>query len=358
MPGPGNGVELRVAGRREGPVGLPPLTRGRGVVDRRADERVGEPHLRPEDHQSARPRPAPQPTPGCPARRPPATAGRPGPGVPAAASNSSVCVSVGSSRTRRTNRPSSWWPTGSGSGRGACPPSCSGVSSRAASTMASGLPPVSATMRSATGGSIGWVIDIASSSYAACSGRPASRRPGSACRRGSGVRRLPDSRRASRRGRPAAGGPRSRGRRPTPRPATARRRSRTAPAGPRPRPTAASARPGRPGTGRPAGRSPARRPRSAPAAAARAAGPRWAGRGRAAGGRRRSPGAVSDSTATMRTTCRSAARSTAWSSSADLPTPGLPPEDQRAAHPPADAVEDLAERLLLGARSINRTWPR
>ena len=107
MPGPGNYVELRIAGRREGPVGLPPLTRGRGVVDRRADERVGEPHLRPEGHHSGglrghrgglrdaqRGRRLPQPI--APAR------------LSAAASNSSVCVPAGSSRTRRTNRSSSW----------------------------------------------------------------------------------------------------------------------------------------------------------------------------------------------------------------------------------------------------------
>ena len=54
----------------------------------------------------------------------------PRPGCSAAASNSSVCVSAGSSRTRRTNRSSSWWPTGSGSSSGTCPRSCPGVSSR------------------------------------------------------------------------------------------------------------------------------------------------------------------------------------------------------------------------------------
>ena len=52
MPGPGNYVELRIARRRQGLVGLPPLDRGRGVVDRRSDKWMGELHLWPEDHQS------------------------------------------------------------------------------------------------------------------------------------------------------------------------------------------------------------------------------------------------------------------------------------------------------------------
>ncbi|HEX3219941.1 MAG TPA: hypothetical protein VHU77_07940, partial [Candidatus Limnocylindria bacterium] len=43
MPCPGNYIALRIAGRREGPVGLPPLDRGRGVVDRGPDEWVEEP---------------------------------------------------------------------------------------------------------------------------------------------------------------------------------------------------------------------------------------------------------------------------------------------------------------------------
>jgi hypothetical protein len=51
MPGPGNGIELRIARRRQGPVGLLALDCGRSVVDRRPDERRAEPHLRPEGHQ-------------------------------------------------------------------------------------------------------------------------------------------------------------------------------------------------------------------------------------------------------------------------------------------------------------------
>ncbi len=58
--------------------------------------------------------------------------------------------------------------------------------------MASGLPPVSATMRSATSASMGRPTVLASRSYASCFGRPASRRAGNACRRGSGSRGLPD----------------------------------------------------------------------------------------------------------------------------------------------------------------------
>ncbi len=52
MPGPGIGVQFGVACLREGPVGPPTLTRGRGVVYRRPDERVREAHLGPEDNQS------------------------------------------------------------------------------------------------------------------------------------------------------------------------------------------------------------------------------------------------------------------------------------------------------------------
>src|ERR1700724_3707719 len=52
MPGSGNCIEAGVAGRREGPVGLPSLDTGRGVVDRRSDQGVGELHLRREDDQS------------------------------------------------------------------------------------------------------------------------------------------------------------------------------------------------------------------------------------------------------------------------------------------------------------------
>ena len=104
VPGPGNGVEPGIARRREGPVGLPPLDRrsrrGRPPSGR-AGGRTAPAARRPP---ARRPPPAPRRTPGCPARRPPATADRPGPAGSAAASNSSVCVSAGSSRTRRTNR--------------------------------------------------------------------------------------------------------------------------------------------------------------------------------------------------------------------------------------------------------------
>ena len=76
-------------------------------------------------------------------------------------------------------------------GSGIRPPSWSGVSSRAASTTASGLPPVSATMRAATGGSIGRLIEVLRSSYAACSGRPQMRRLRQGLQARLGVRRLP-----------------------------------------------------------------------------------------------------------------------------------------------------------------------
>ena len=52
VPGPGIGIQVRIARGREGTVRPPPLARGRRVVDRRPDERMGEPHLRPEGHQA------------------------------------------------------------------------------------------------------------------------------------------------------------------------------------------------------------------------------------------------------------------------------------------------------------------
>ena len=54
VPGARDRVDPRVARRREGPVGLTPLPGGRGVVDRRPDERVGEAHLWPEGRQTGR----------------------------------------------------------------------------------------------------------------------------------------------------------------------------------------------------------------------------------------------------------------------------------------------------------------
>ena len=118
---------------------------------------------------------------------------------------------------------------------------------------------------------------------------------------------------------------------------------------PRPRPRAASARPGRPGTDRPAARSPARRPRPAPAAAARAAGPRRAGSGTSSWWTAAKPRLFSDSTATIRTICRSDGALDRVVEQRRLPHPGLPPKHQRPAHPGAHAVEHLVERLLLGA---------
>ena len=101
VPGAGNRVELGIAGVRQRAVGLALLVRRGRVVDRRPDERVEEPHLRPEDHQ-----------PGGLRRRggglgDAQRGGRlpqevvPGPGSPPPRAAAASACRAGSSRTRR-----------------------------------------------------------------------------------------------------------------------------------------------------------------------------------------------------------------------------------------------------------------
>ncbi len=278
----------------------------------------------------------------------------PWPGEPAAASSSSAWVSVGSSRTRRRKDLSSLWPTGRSSGRGARPPSWSAVSSRAASTTARGFPPVSVTMRSATGGSIGWLIDLSSSSRAASSGRPAMCRVGRACSRPSAPAvsrtakssptRSARSRRATKLRRSADSSSSHCASSTTHRTGRVSAASDSSVSTPRPTRNGSA---GGPDT----------RPKATPRA-------RRCGSGRSSTAGRNGtriwwiaakPRFFSDSAATIRTTCMSWACSITSSSRADLPTPGSPRSTRGLLIPRRTLSSTALSACLSAPRSTNRT---
>ena len=155
MPGPAIGIERRVDDLGEGAVHRPPLRGAADAVDARADERVAE--ARPARRtRSARRRGRGRGVGVDRRARPAARQTSRSPDGSAAASRSSRRVAGGSAASRRT-KPSSIRRRQRHRRRAAPNPPASspGVSPRGSSSSASGLPRVSATIRSRTRSSSG-----------------------------------------------------------------------------------------------------------------------------------------------------------------------------------------------------------
>ena len=252
-------------------------------------------------------------------------------------------------------------PASAGSPSSPKPPASSaGVRPRGSSSSASGLPRVSATIRSRTRSSSGPATTASSSARASPSSSPpttSSVQPVEAPLAGAArARRGP-----ARPTRPAGGAPRTRAPAPTPRRATARRPRRRPAAAPRPRRTAGSGPPGRRGTGpgrrRRAGRTPCR--------ARRAAG---------RGGARGDPRTARTADATRRTRAPSPTRRPPRARRAQpgrarhqvlqqraLADAGLAAQHQRPARARAHARHQLIQRRALAAPAEQIaawSWPR
>ena len=271
VPGPAVRIGDRDRSPRPAPVHCQPVGQRRRPVGRRPQQRMPEPHPGAELRPARPAPPAPPPRPGWPSSpaarhtsdRVPGRIGRrqlqQPPGLAAAGppAGGRSCPRSGPAAVRRRAARTR-------------PPAPPGVSPRGSSSSASGLPPVSATIRSRTRTSSGPASASSSSTRASSVLQPADGQlgqPGQARVWLAGARTpAPPGRRPAAARRTPAPAPR-------PGPATARRRSGRSAAVPRPPPTAGPAQPARPGTG--PGQAPLLRPnavRSCIAAAVPAAG--------------------------------------------------------------------------------------
>ena len=266
----------------------------------------------------------------------------------AAASSSIVCTGGGRRRLRSRKTCSTRAVRWSCEGRGSHPLSWSRVSSPGSSNSASGLPRVSATIRSSDLGRRSRRPDAPRAGRGTRPGRdPSATSSGRPCGSKLAPGAVPGGEDHRHPVRPEPAGAEEQGARPSRGPASARRRRRTAPGSPPRRWSAATASPPPPGTARPTA------PSSSPNAtrSARAWGSGSPSRSLVSGRSSRCSAANASGASTsrpwVRSTVASPAPATSSSSSADLPTPGSPRTTSVPAEPVPRPLDKRSQELPL-----------